>query len=153
MPTKSWKNHPKKLHTYGSWDFFFSAALTAQNSPELHFRFIFFFIQPSLLESLEGRDILVSLILVLKIPLFFVHFFRVSSFVLTHFKHSSWCLWNEAQFSDCHSKRNSTRIHLIFAFSENIRIFKADSRVNILQGLLKVFNLNKDLKKNLRLSI
>ena len=40
FPTKSWKNHPKKLHTYGSWKVFFSAAPTAQNSPELHFRFI-----------------------------------------------------------------------------------------------------------------
>ena len=32
--------------------FFFSAAPSAQNSPELHFRFIIFSIQPSLLESL-----------------------------------------------------------------------------------------------------
>ena len=46
------KKHLKKLHTYGSWEFFFSAALTAQNSPELHFRFINSFIQPSLLKSL-----------------------------------------------------------------------------------------------------
>ena len=30
----------KNLHTYGSWDFFFSAAPTAQNNPELNFRFI-----------------------------------------------------------------------------------------------------------------
>ena len=52
MPTKSWKNHPKKLHTYGSWEVFFSAALTAQKSPELHFRFINSFIQPSLVGSL-----------------------------------------------------------------------------------------------------
>jgi hypothetical protein len=28
------------LHTYGSWEFFFSAAPPAQNSPELQFRFI-----------------------------------------------------------------------------------------------------------------
>ena len=55
MPTKSWKNHPKQLHTYGSWEFFFSAASTAQNSPELHFRFINSFIQPSLVESLALR--------------------------------------------------------------------------------------------------
>ena len=42
------------MHTYGSWDqFFFSAAPTAQNSPELHFRFINFFIQPSRVGSLE----------------------------------------------------------------------------------------------------
>ena len=38
----------KKLHIYGSWEFFFSAAPIAQNSPELHFRFINSFIQPSL---------------------------------------------------------------------------------------------------------
>ena len=48
MTTNSWKKHPKKLHTYGSWEFFLSAALTAPNSPELHFRFINSFIQPSL---------------------------------------------------------------------------------------------------------
>ena len=40
------------MHTYGSWEFFFSAAPTAQNSPELHFRFINSFIQSSLLRSL-----------------------------------------------------------------------------------------------------
>ena len=34
-------------------NFFFSAAPPDQNSPELHFRFIIFFIQPSLLESLH----------------------------------------------------------------------------------------------------
>ena len=28
------KNHLKKLHTYGSWEGFFSAAQTAQNSPK-----------------------------------------------------------------------------------------------------------------------
>ena len=47
MPTKSWKNHLKKLLTYGSWELFFSAAPTAQNSSELHFRFLSSFIQPS----------------------------------------------------------------------------------------------------------
>ena len=52
LPTKSWKKHLKKLHTYGSWEFFFSAAQTAQNNPELHFRFINSFIQSSLLRSL-----------------------------------------------------------------------------------------------------
>ena len=52
LPTKSWKNHLKNLHTYGSWEFFFSAATTAQNSPELHFRFINSYIQLSLLRSL-----------------------------------------------------------------------------------------------------
>ena len=44
MPTKSLKNHQKKLLTYGSWEVFFP---TAQNSPELHFRFINSFIHPS----------------------------------------------------------------------------------------------------------
>ena len=53
LSTKSWKNYPQKLHTYGSWEVFFSAAPPAQNSPELHFRFIIFFIQPSLLKSLS----------------------------------------------------------------------------------------------------
>ena len=52
MPTKSWKNHLKKLHTYSSWDGVFSAAPTAQNSPELHFCLRNSFIQPSLLGSL-----------------------------------------------------------------------------------------------------
>jgi hypothetical protein len=40
------------LLTNGSWEFFFSAAPTAQNTPELHFRFINSFIQPSRLGSL-----------------------------------------------------------------------------------------------------
>ena len=43
---KTLKKHPQKLHTYGSLDFFFSAAPTAQNIPELIIRFInvlFFF--------------------------------------------------------------------------------------------------------------
>ena len=52
LSTKSWKNHPKKLLTHGSWEVFFSAAPPAQNSPELHFRFISFSMQLSLLESL-----------------------------------------------------------------------------------------------------
>ena len=39
------KNWPQKLHTYGSLDFFFSAAPTAQNSPELNIRFIDSWIQ------------------------------------------------------------------------------------------------------------
>ena len=37
--------------------FFFSAAQSAQNSPELHFCFINFFIQPSLLESLVNANL------------------------------------------------------------------------------------------------
>ena len=52
LTTKSWKNHPKKLLIIGPDLFFFSAALTAQNSPELHFRFINSSIQSSLLRSL-----------------------------------------------------------------------------------------------------
>ena len=47
------KNYLKKLHTYGSWEFF-SAALTAQNSPKQpRTSFPFSFIQSSLLRSLE----------------------------------------------------------------------------------------------------
>ena len=38
------------MHTYGSWEVFFSAAPTAQNSPELHFRFIDSPIQSSVLK-------------------------------------------------------------------------------------------------------
>ena len=49
------------MHTYGIREFFFSAALTAQNSPELHFRFIDSFIQPSLVGSLlVGDQILIT---------------------------------------------------------------------------------------------
>ena len=46
------KNHPKKLHTYGSWKVFFSPAPTAQKSADFHFRFVNSFIQPSLEGSL-----------------------------------------------------------------------------------------------------
>ena len=52
LPIKRSSKHLKKLLTYGRWAFFFSAAPTAQNSPELHFRFINSFIQPSLVGSL-----------------------------------------------------------------------------------------------------
>ena len=43
-------------NTYYLWQLgiFFSSAPPAQNSPELHFRSINLFIQPSLLESLVG---------------------------------------------------------------------------------------------------
>ena len=51
--TKSWKNHLKKMLTNDSLVFLFSAALTSQNSPELHFRFMNSFIQPSSVESLS----------------------------------------------------------------------------------------------------
>ena len=52
LTLKTLKKHSKKLHTYGSWEVFFSAAPTAQNCPELHFRFINSFIQPSRVGSL-----------------------------------------------------------------------------------------------------
>ena len=42
------------MHTYGSGELFFSAAPTAKNSPELHFRFINFSIHPSCVGSLDG---------------------------------------------------------------------------------------------------
>ena len=51
------------MHIYGSWEFFFlSAAPTAQNNPELHFRFINSFIQLSLVGSLVGSLIVMILI-------------------------------------------------------------------------------------------
>ena len=53
---KNLKKHPKKLWQLGV--FFFSAAPPAQTSPELHFRFINFSIQPSLLESLLKTNVL-----------------------------------------------------------------------------------------------
>ena len=40
----------------GSWEFFFSAAPTAQNSPELHFRFINSPIQSSVLKSVIAGE-------------------------------------------------------------------------------------------------
>ena len=40
--------------------FFFSAAPTAQNSPELHFRFINYFIQSCLLRSLQRTKIILN---------------------------------------------------------------------------------------------
>ena len=51
-PQKVEKTTSKSCILNGSWDYFFSAAPTAQNSPELHFRFINSFIQSSLLRSL-----------------------------------------------------------------------------------------------------
>ena len=53
LPTKSCKNQPKKLHTYGSWEVFFSAAPSAQTIPKLHFRFIDSPIQSSVLKSVD----------------------------------------------------------------------------------------------------
>ena len=49
------KKPPQKVaYLWQLGGFFFSAAPPAQNSPELHFRSINLFIQPSLLESLVG---------------------------------------------------------------------------------------------------
>ena len=49
---KKLKKPPQKVAHNRPRPFFFSAAPTAQNSPELHFRFINSFIQSSLLRSL-----------------------------------------------------------------------------------------------------
>ena len=54
LTTKSWKNHAKKLHTYGSCEVFFLCSPTALNSPELHFRFINSFIQLSNVQLLRS---------------------------------------------------------------------------------------------------
>ena len=56
LTLKTLKIHPKKLHTYGSWEVFFSAAPTAQNSPELHIRFIDSPIQSSVLKSVHTSE-------------------------------------------------------------------------------------------------
>ena len=56
MPTKYEKKPPHKVEYLISAigrGFFISAAPAAQNSPELHFRFINSFIQPSLVGSLS----------------------------------------------------------------------------------------------------
>ena len=47
------KKPPQKVASLWQLGVFFSAAPTAQNSPKLHFRFINYFIQPSLLGSLN----------------------------------------------------------------------------------------------------
>ena len=49
---KKLKKPPQKVAYFWQLGVFFSAAPTAQNSPELHFRFISSFIQSSLLRSL-----------------------------------------------------------------------------------------------------
>ena len=49
---KKLKKPPKKVAHLWQLGVFFSAAPTAQNSPELHFRLINYFIQPSLVGSL-----------------------------------------------------------------------------------------------------
>ena len=46
MTLKTLKNHPKKLHTNGSWECFFSLQpRLPKKSPKLHFRFINSFMQ------------------------------------------------------------------------------------------------------------
>ena len=50
---KKLKKTPQKVAYLWQLGFFFSAAPTAQNSPELHFGFINSFIQPSLVGSLH----------------------------------------------------------------------------------------------------
>ena len=56
MHLKTQKNYPKKLYTYVSWEAFFSAAPTAQNSPELQLCFINYFIIRSLYESYSNPN-------------------------------------------------------------------------------------------------
>ena len=56
-PQKVEKTTPKSCILMAVGRFFFSAAPTAQNSPELNFRFINFFIQSSLLRSLGGPEL------------------------------------------------------------------------------------------------
>ena len=57
---KKLKNPPQKVAHNRPRPFFFSAAPTAQNSPELHFRFINSSIQSSLLRSLHMDHLLNS---------------------------------------------------------------------------------------------
>ena len=51
---KKLKKPPQKVTYLWQLGFFFSAALTGPNSPELQFRFINSFIQPSLVGSLDS---------------------------------------------------------------------------------------------------
>ena len=60
------KKTPEKVAYLWQLGVFFFAALTAQNSPELHFRFIKFFIQPSPVGSLLRTIIFFSLFIFLK---------------------------------------------------------------------------------------
>ena len=39
MLTKSWKNHPKKLHTYGSWEVFFLCRPECPKQPKTSYLF------------------------------------------------------------------------------------------------------------------
>ena len=56
LTTKSLKTHPKKLLIIGPDPFFFSAAPPAQNSPEVHSRFINSPIHSSVLKSVIKSD-------------------------------------------------------------------------------------------------
>ena len=59
---KRLKKTPQKVaYLWQLGMFFFSAAPTAQNSTELHFRFINSFIQPSLVGSLFGSEMSVNI--------------------------------------------------------------------------------------------
>ena len=49
------KNHPKKLHSYGSWEFYFLCSPNCPKQPRTSFPFYNSFIQPSLVGSLFGR--------------------------------------------------------------------------------------------------
>jgi hypothetical protein len=53
------KKPPQKVAYLWQLGVFFSAAPTAQNSPEIHFRFINSFIQSSLLRSLAATRLVV----------------------------------------------------------------------------------------------
>ena len=43
LPIKSWKKHPKKLHTYGSWEVFFLCSPDCPKEPRTSFPFYKFF--------------------------------------------------------------------------------------------------------------
>ena len=57
-PQKVEKTSQKScILTYGSWEFFFSAAPTAHNSPELHFCLVFcIFFYPTISGRNSGSD-------------------------------------------------------------------------------------------------
>jgi hypothetical protein len=71
------KKPPQKVAYLWQLEVFFSAAPTAQNSPELHFRFIDSFIQPSLVGSLitgkfKNPNVLGKILLQLQVALAFL---------------------------------------------------------------------------------
>ena len=55
MSTKSWKNHPKKLHTYGSWEFFFLCSPACPKQPRTSFLFYNFF-YPTISARISASD-------------------------------------------------------------------------------------------------